>query len=53
MPMDDLSEQQRLLRDSVRKFASHELTPNAAKWDRDCNLTDAIVYKLGAMGCSA
>lgn len=50
MPMDDLSEQQRLLRDSVRKFASHELTPNAAKWDRDCNLPDAIVDKLGAMG---
>jgi alkylation response protein AidB-like acyl-CoA dehydrogenase len=50
MPMDDLNEQQRLLRDSVRKFASHELTPNAAKWDRDCNLPDAIVDKLGAMG---
>ncbi len=50
MPMDDLSDQQRMLRDSVRKFASQELAPNAAKWDRDCSLPDAIVGKLGAMG---
>jgi len=48
--MDDLSEQQRLLRDSVREFAIRELAPNAAKWDRECNLPDAIVGKLGAMG---
>ena len=48
--MDDLSEQQRLLRNSVREFAIRELAPNAAKWDRECNLPDAIVGKLGAMG---
>ncbi len=48
--MDDLSEQQRLLRDSVREFAIRELAPNAAKWDRECNLPDGVVGKLGAMG---
>jgi alkylation response protein AidB-like acyl-CoA dehydrogenase len=48
--MDDLSEQQRLLRDSVREFATRELAPHAAEWDRDGSLPDAIVGKLAAMG---
>ena len=48
--MEFLSEQQRLLRDAVREFATRELAPHAARWDREANLPDEVVGKLGAMG---
>src|ERR1035437_9886723 len=48
--MDFLTEQQRVLRESVRDFAQRELAPNAAQWDREANLPDDVVAKLGAMG---
>lgn len=48
--MDFLSEEQRLLRDSIHAFALRELAPNAAQWDRESKLPDAVVAKLGGMG---
>src|SRR3990172_2696148 len=48
--MEFLSEQQRLLRDAVREFATRELAPHAARWDREANLPDEVVGKLGGMG---
>ena len=48
--MNLLTEQQRLLRDSVHEFALRELAPNAAQHDRESNLPDALVDKLGSMG---
>ncbi|MBI2318842.1 MAG: acyl-CoA dehydrogenase family protein [Betaproteobacteria bacterium] len=48
--MEFLTEPQRLLRDAVREFALRELAPGAAQRDRESNLPDEVVNKLGAMG---
>ncbi len=45
-----LTDQQITIRDQVRQFAARELAPNAAQWDRDGNLPDWVVVKLGEMG---
>ncbi|MEI7894251.1 MAG: acyl-CoA dehydrogenase family protein [Myxococcales bacterium] len=46
----DLSEQQQLLRTSVREFARIEIAPHAGAWDREERFPKEIVPKLAAMG---
>ncbi|OXH82996.1 hypothetical protein CA830_35825, partial [Burkholderia multivorans] len=39
--MDALyTEDQRMIRDAARAFATEVLAPNAAQWDRDAQLPD-------------
>lgn len=45
-----LTEEQRRIRDHIRQFASRELAPHAAQWDREAALPDPIVTKLGELG---
>ena len=45
-----LTDQQRAIRDQIRNFATRELAPNAAKWDKEATLPDWVVPKLGALG---
>ena len=45
-----LAEEQRRIRDHVRQFATRELAPHAAQWDREAALPDSIVTKLGELG---
>jgi len=47
---DFLTEEQRMIRDMAREFASAELAPNAAKWEEDGWIPDATVAKLGELG---
>ncbi|HGL4256796.1 acyl-CoA dehydrogenase family protein [Burkholderia dolosa] len=49
--MDELyTEDQRMIRDAARAFATDVLAPNAAQWDRDAQLPDAVVAQLGELG---
>ncbi|HGL6720038.1 acyl-CoA dehydrogenase family protein [Burkholderia contaminans] len=49
--MDELyTEDQRMIRDAARAFATEMLAPNAAQWDYDAHLPDAIVAQLGELG---
>ncbi|MBU9369095.1 acyl-CoA dehydrogenase family protein [Burkholderia multivorans] len=49
--MDALyTEDQRMIRDAARAFATEVLAPNAAQWDRDAQLPDAVVAQLGELG---
>ncbi|KVX18151.1 acyl-CoA dehydrogenase [Burkholderia ubonensis] len=49
--MDELyTEDQRMIRDAARAFAAEVLAPNAAQWDRDARLPDAVVAQLGELG---
>ncbi|MEN8516904.1 acyl-CoA dehydrogenase [Burkholderia sp. MS455] len=49
--MDELyTEDQRMIRDAARAFATEMLAPNAAQWDHDAQLPDAIVAQLGELG---
>jgi alkylation response protein AidB-like acyl-CoA dehydrogenase len=50
MPTDFYSDEQRMIRDSARDFASQELKPYAAQWDRDGWISDAAIEKLGQLG---
>ncbi len=45
-----LTEQQRLIRDSVRTFAREQLLPHAAKWDRESVFPRAALQGLGELG---
>ena len=45
-----LTEQQRLIRDSVRDFAREQLLPHAAKWDRENLFPRAALRGLGELG---
>jgi butyryl-CoA dehydrogenase len=46
----DLTEEQRLLRDTCREFAEKELRPNARRWDREHQFPKEAVQKLGELG---
>src|SRR3954466_11993971 len=46
----DLSEEQRLLRDTCREFADRELKPNAKKWDRGHVYPREAVQKAFELG---
>ncbi len=49
--MDELyTEDQRMIRDAARAFATEVLAPNAAQWDHDAQLPDAVVAQLGELG---
>lgn len=49
--MDELyTEDQRMIRDAARAFATEMLAPSAAQWDHDAHLPDAIVAQLGELG---
>lgn len=44
------SDEQRLLIDSARAFARHELTPHAADWDRDHYFPVEVIRRAAAQG---
>ncbi|OEC35664.1 hypothetical protein SAMN05216600_104245 [Pseudomonas cuatrocienegasensis] len=46
----DLSDEQRLLVDSARQFASRELAPHAADWDRDHHFPVAVIKQAAEQG---
>jgi len=45
-----LTEEQRLVRDTMRSFAQTELAPNAARWDREHRFPREALHALGALG---
>ena len=45
-----LSEEQNLIRDTMRSFAQGELAPNAARWDRESHFPREELRKLGELG---
>ncbi len=45
-----LTEEQRLVRDTIRAFAQAELAPNAARWDREHHFPREELHALGALG---
>src|SRR5256712_6066274 len=46
----ELSEEQRLLRDTCREFADRELKPNAKRWDREHKFPREAVQKAFELG---
>ena len=46
----ELSDEQRLLVDSARAFASRELAPHAADWDRDHQFPLEVIRRAGEQG---
>jgi alkylation response protein AidB-like acyl-CoA dehydrogenase len=46
----DLSEDQELLRKTVREFAERELAPHSRKWDEEQEFPRSVFEKLGEMG---
>ena len=44
------TEEQRMIRDAARDFASERLAPNAAQWDRDAQLPADVVRQMGELG---
>src|ERR1700735_4690258 len=45
-----LTDDQRMIRDAAREFATAVLAPNAGQWDRDARLPDEVVRQLGELG---
>jgi alkylation response protein AidB-like acyl-CoA dehydrogenase len=45
-----LNEDQRMIRDMARDFARNELAPNAAKWEQEKWIPDAVVSQMGELG---
>ena len=45
-----LTEEQQLVRDTMRAFAQDQLAPNAARWDRDAHFPRAELKALGELG---
>ena len=45
-----LTEEQRMIRDAARQFATEVLAPNAGQWDKDDAIPDAVVRQLGELG---
>ncbi|TKC92673.1 acyl-CoA dehydrogenase [Trinickia terrae] len=49
--MDDFyTDEQRMIRDAAREFATERLAPNAGKWDREGALPREVVSQLGELG---
>ena len=48
--MDFYTEEQRMIRDMARDFATEQLAPNAAQWEREHWIADAAVSQMGALG---
>lgn len=45
-----LTEEQRMIRDAARQFATEVLAPNAGQWDREGALPDSVIRQLGELG---
>ena len=45
-----LSQEQQMIRDSVRAFAAERLAPHAAQWDRDCTFPREQLDQMANMG---
>ncbi|GAB1377350.1 acyl-CoA dehydrogenase family protein [Pararhodobacter aggregans] len=45
-----LTEDQRMVRDMARRFASERLAPNAAEWDETAHFPREVVAEMGALG---
>jgi len=45
-----LSDEQQLVRDTMRSFAQRELAPNAARWDRESHFPREQLRALGELG---
>jgi butyryl-CoA dehydrogenase len=45
-----LTEEQRLIRESARKFAQERLAPHSAEWERAAAFPRTIIKELGALG---
>jgi butyryl-CoA dehydrogenase len=45
-----LTEEQQLVRDTMRAFAQEQLAPNAARWDREAHFPRAELQALGQLG---
>src|SRR5262250_2162647 len=45
-----LNEEQRLVRDTMRAFASQQLAPNAGRWDREAHFPREELRALGELG---
>jgi alkylation response protein AidB-like acyl-CoA dehydrogenase len=50
MQVDFYTDEQRMIRDSAREFASQELAPRAAQWDKDGWIADNAIAKMGELG---
>jgi len=49
--IEELNEEQQMMRDSVKEFADREIVPNREKFEKkDYALTEEIMHKLGDMG---
>ncbi|TBV08970.1 acyl-CoA dehydrogenase family protein [Phytopseudomonas dryadis] len=46
----ELSEEQRMIRDSARDFARREIAPHARAWEKACWIDDAVVAQMGELG---
>ena len=47
---DFLTDEQRMIRDMAREFAQGELAPNAARWDEEGYVPDAVIARMGSLG---
>ena len=47
---DFLTDEQRMIRDVARDFAREQLAPNAAQWEKDKWIPDAVVAQMGELG---
>jgi len=45
-----LTEEQRLVRDTARRFAETEILPHAADWDRESRFPEAAIAAMGELG---
>ncbi len=50
MTTDFYSEEQRMIRDTARDFATAELAPRAAAFDKEGWIADDVIVKLGELG---
>ncbi|GGH61414.1 butyryl-CoA dehydrogenase [Comamonas phosphati] len=46
-----LTQDQQMIRDAVRDFVSTEITPHAARWDREHHFPKNVHQGLAALGC--
>ena len=44
---DFLTGEQRMIRDTARDFAREQLAPNAAQWEKDKWIPEAVVTQMG------
>lgn len=45
-----LSDEQKMIKESVRKFAAEQIIPHARQWDHDGKFPRELLYKMGALG---